>query len=71
MPENIVKVYNMFNVKKIMNIFVLIAMFFAIFFGFSMLENQVIKAYERTNSIYYLIAGVILLAIIIKFNLFF
>ena len=61
----------MLNIKKNASIFGFIIVFFAIFFGFSMLENQVIKAYERTNSIYYLIAGVILLAIIIKFNLFF
>ena len=56
----------MLNVKKYISMLV----FFAIFFGFSWGGHQLIKAFEQTNNIYYLIAGMIVFAIIMKFNLF-
>ena len=62
--------YNMLNIKKYMSMLVFFATLFAIFFGFSWGGHQLIKAFEQTNNIYYLIAGMIVFAIIMKFNLF-
>lgn len=60
----------MLNVKKYISMIVFFATLFAVFFGFSVIDHQLIKSFKQTNNIYYLIASVIVFAIIIKFNLF-
>jgi hypothetical protein len=60
----------MLNIKKNASIFGFIIVFFAIFFGFSWGGRQLIKEFEQTNNIYYLIAGAFVIAILIKLNLF-
>jgi hypothetical protein len=60
----------MLNIKNYPIIIGILLVIYAISFGIRLLNQQLLNGYEETNNLYYLIASFIVVAIIIKFNLF-